>query len=399
MRPRIATPGTRTLDIALLACLLCPILQLVPLPEGWREALSPHAATIEQFLRLDSGARRSHALTVNPAATMRAAAVAALVLALFWSARETLRHRGARSLARAVAWAGLAVSVIAIVVRASRTTLIYGMWSTGYNTEPYGPFVNRNHMGTWLVLALPLVVGYVFARVDRHERERSATAGLDAPMIWLVAAGSAIFVAALVSLSRSTVVGIAAGGLFGSAMALGRRGRTVPWLLAGASALAVAIVLFVPKTIELADRFQNSKTTVTWARPQIWRETLPIVRDFALTGTGLGSFSTAMLVYQQSDRTLFFNQAHNHYLQLAAEGGALLLVPLLVAAIAFAAGVRARLAADRSPTFWIRTGAVAGIVGVLVQSVWETGLRLPANGLLFALLCAIAIHERQHNKM
>jgi hypothetical protein len=45
--------------------------------------------------------------------------------------------------------------------------------------------------------------------------------------------------------------------------------------------------------------------------------------------------------------------------------------------------------------FWIRAGAVAGIVGVLVQSVWETGLRMPANGLLFALLCAIASHDER----
>ena len=42
---------------------------------------------------------------------------------------------------------------------------------------------------------------------------------------------------------------------------------------------------------------------------------------------------------------------------------------------------------------WIRIGAAAGIVGVLVQSIWETGLRLPANGLLFAVLCAIVIYE------
>ena len=49
-------------------------------------------------------------------------------------------------------------------------------------------------------------------------------------------------------------------------------------------------------------------------------ETLPIIRDFPLTGTGAGTFPTAMLVYQQSDRRLFFNQAHNHYLQFAAEG-------------------------------------------------------------------------------
>ena len=44
---------------------------------------------------------------------------------------------------------------------------------------------------------------------------------------------------------------------------------------------------------------------------------------------------------------------------------------------------------------WIRTGAAAGIVGVAVQSIWETGLRLPANGLLFAALCAIVVHEER----
>lgn len=394
-RPRIASHGWRVLDLALLACLLCPLLQLIPLSDGLRQTLSPRERTLNQLLSIDGTGPRSLALTINTAATIQAAVLAALVMLIFWSTRETLRHGGARSLARAVAWAGLGVSVIAIFVRASRTTMIYGFWGTGFETQPYGPFINRNHMGTWLVMALPFVVGYVFARADRHGRDRSAVAGIDATMIWLVAAGAAMFAAAIVSLSRSTVVGIAAGGVFGAAMVLGRRGRSARWLVAGAAALAVAIVLSIPKTVELADRFQNSKTTATWDRPQIWRETLPIVRDFALTGTGLGSFSTAMLVYQKSDRAMFFNQAHNQYLQFAAEGGVLLLAPLLAAAIAFAAGARARLAADRSPMFWMRTGAVAGIIGVLVQSVWETGLRMPANGLLFAVLCAIALHDQK----
>jgi O-antigen ligase len=104
-----------------------------------------------------------------------------------------------------------------------------------------------------------------------------------------------------------------------------------------------------------------------------------------------------MLVYQRSDRTLFFNQAHNQYLQLAAEGGVLLLLPLSVAAAAFAAAVHRGLAADRSSMFWIRAGASAGVIGVLTQSLWETGLRLPANGLLFAVLCAIAVHDHRRS--
>jgi O-antigen ligase len=163
--------------------------------------------------------------------------------------------------------------------------------------------------------------------------------------------------------------------------------------VAAAAAAVIAIVLSVPETVDLAARFQKPEFTSTWARPQIWRETLPIVRDFAMTGTGLGSYRTAMLVYQKSDRTFFFNQAHNQYLQFAAEGGVLLLMPLAWAALAFAATVKRRLKADAQALFWIRVGAAAGVVGALVQSLWETGVRLPANALLFAVLCAIAVHE------
>jgi hypothetical protein len=42
---------------------------------------------------------------------------------------------------------------------------------------------------------------------------------------------------------------------------------------------------------------------------------------------------------------------------------------------------------------WLRIGAAAGILGLAVQSVFETGLRMPANALLFALLAAIVVHE------
>src|SRR5262249_12460722 len=118
--------------------------------------------------------------------------------------------------------------------------------------------------------------------------------------------------------------------------------------------------------------------------------TLPIVRDFPIAGAGAGAYGRTMLVYQQSDRTLFFNQAHNQALQIAAEGGIAMLVLVGVAAVALARQIAARRRSERSPRFWIRLGAASGIVGVLVQSLWETGLRIPANGLLFAVVCAIA---------
>ena len=130
---------------------------------------------------------------------------------------------------------------------------------------------------------------------------------------------------------------------------------------------------------------------------EIWRQTLPIISDFPATGAGIGTYEQAMLVYQEGNRQFFFNQAHNQYLQLAAEGGLLVGVPALVATLVFVALVLSRIRRDRSGTFWIRVGAVAALTGVATQSLWETGLRMPANALLFGLVAAIAVHEPRMN--
>jgi hypothetical protein len=43
--------------------------------------------------------------------------------------------------------------------------------------------------------------------------------------------------------------------------------------------------------------------------------------------------------------------------------------------------------------YFLRAGALAGLVGVAVQSVWETGLTTPANAVLAAVAGAIVVHR------
>jgi O-antigen ligase len=99
-----------------------------------------------------------------------------------------------------------------------------------------------------------------------------------------------------------------------------------------------------------------------------------------------------MLVYQRSRLEVLFNQAHNHYLQIAAEGGLLVGVPVLLSLAAFARAGARRLWEDHSPMFWIRCGAAAGLIGVAAQSVWEVGLTTPANAALASVLAAALLH-------
>jgi O-antigen ligase len=90
---------------------------------------------------------------------------------------------------------------------------------------------------------------------------------------------------------------------------------------------------------------------------------------------------------------MFVNQAHNQYLQVFAEGGVLVAVPMLIAVLAFVRLFWVRLLNDLSPSAWLRIGGVTAMIAVAVQSCWETGLRMPANGMLFAVAAAIAVHR------
>jgi O-antigen ligase len=168
--------------------------------------------------------------------------------------------------------------------------------------------------------------------------------------------------------------------------------RTI-WI-AGTVILGAVAVATLGDVGAVLDRFAGTIEAGRLGRIAIWRDTLPLIRDFLLTGCGAGTYLAAMLVYQTGDRTYYYNQAHNEFLQVAAEGGMLVGVPAAIALGAFVALARRRMRDDVTGVFWIRAGAAAGLTGVALQSVWETGLRAPANALLAAVLAAVLTHAR-----
>jgi O-antigen ligase len=126
-----------------------------------------------------------------------------------------------------------------------------------------------------------------------------------------------------------------------------------------------------------------------------WRDTLRIIGDFPLTGIGVGSYARAMLVYQTGNRASMYAHAHNEYLQVLAEGGLLVTLPVvaLVGLIVLTIRRRVVLGEDDTLTQWIRAGAIAGLAGIAAQSLVEFSLQMPGNRVLFVILLAIALHR------
>jgi O-antigen ligase len=126
------------------------------------------------------------------------------------------------------------------------------------------------------------------------------------------------------------------------------------------------------------------------SRGWVWRDTLSMIGANPLLGVGLGAYETAFAIYTKSDGSLRVPQAHNDYLQVVADagviGGLIALWFLVLLFRAVAKGVRSgdRLYAG------LALGSGAGIFGLLVHSVFDFNLQLPANALLFLVLAAVA---------
>jgi O-antigen ligase len=142
------------------------------------------------------------------------------------------------------------------------------------------------------------------------------------------------------------------------------------------------------------DRFGRA-TADAGGRLSAWSDTLQIVRDFPVAGTGVGTYGRAMLIYQTSGRDVMYAQAHNDYLQIASEGGLLVGIPAVAALVLVVFVVRRRLTSgdDDTLTYWTRVGAVSGLAGIAAQSIVEFSLQMPGNRVLFVVLLALALHR------
>ncbi|MCA1607552.1 MAG: O-antigen ligase family protein, partial [Acidobacteria bacterium] len=126
-------------------------------------------------------------------------------------------------------------------------------------------------------------------------------------------------------------------------------------------------------------------------RIEIWRATWRLIRANPVAGVGFGGYWAAIPMYRDASGEWTPEQAHNDYLELLASGGligAALGTWFLVALIRLAPE---RLHATDSYRRATCLGALAGLFGAAVHSLFDYGLHFTINALVFTVLIAIAV--------
>jgi O-antigen ligase len=379
-------------------------LQLVPVPLAWLRTLSSQALDVVTTFDLTLGAHPGrHTLSIVPRLTATGLALFASFALLVIGSARLITIRGPRGLAHAIAIIGVLLALTGIVQKSMFSGKIYGFWTPQMRGDPFGPFVNRNHFAGWMLMALPVTLGLLCGAVARGMRRTKPTfrdrvlwlSSPDASRLMLLSGAAAVMALSLVlTMSRSgisaTMLALALTGM----VALRRQGTARRRaIVTGYLVLLVVMVTAWVGVGTIISRFASADWGELNSRRGAWADAAGIFRRFPLTGTGLNTYGVATLFYQQHDLAQYYAQAHNDYLQLAAEGGLLLLLPAGVCVVAFIAVVRQRFNVDTgTSSYWIRVGAVTGLAAIALQETVEFSLQMPGNAALFAVLCGIALH-------
>lgn len=404
------------LGLSLLAAAV--ILQLVPVSQQTLLAVSPAA---DSFLRqydvgyavmLANGETVAHPFSIEPSRTRLGLTLLFAFSVFLLGLTRSLDGNNLRRLLPDLIMLGVVLAMIGIIQKPLFTGKIYGFWTPSVGPVlyapgggPFGPFVNRNHFAGWMLMALPMAIGYFGGIVARGMQ--GVRHGWRERLVWFASrdANHAVLVGfAIILMALSLTLTLSRSGIACFMVALALSGAGVLRREAGWSKRAVVIIFLVTIAtlsvswagIEaIAARFELINQTLE-GRLFAWQDALRIFEAFPATGTGLNTYGTATLLYQTFAIDKFhFAEAHNDYLQFLAEGGLLLTVPALILIGLFVREVRHRFREDLDDRmgYWLRLGSVTGLIAISLQEIVEFSLQMPGNAALFTLLCGIALRK------
>ncbi|HKS82975.1 MAG TPA: O-antigen ligase family protein [Candidatus Acidoferrales bacterium] len=281
-------------------------------------------------------------------------------------------------------------------------------------------YINHNHFSGLLEMILPLSLMlslYYAQKSRRHPRPRSRgefLSGLGRPdllkCLLLLLASIVIFLGIVFSFSRMGLISaIASLALLALIVWSSRRRNPQPaWFIllllfcgvAGTAWLGAGPVVRHFQALSRDDPIERGSE----GRRALWADTVQLIWSRPWTGSGLGCFEIAFTRFQSVELDYTLDHAHNDYLEFAAELGipaATLLFAMLfwIAARSLQAGLLARSSLSRAHAL----GVLGGASALLVHSLADFNLQIPANALVFCSLLgvgyAVALEARAEKQV
>lgn len=408
-KPLIKVPAL----VPLLLFLAWTTLQIIPLPPALVALISPAAAALRApLLAADPNAGTFIPLSLHPWYTLqdlfRFSAYAACYFLTVQLLHTPQRMRQTLALVLGLA---TCISLYAIIQHYIGNDRIFG-FRTFTHQSVVGTFAYKNHFAAYIALLLPLALSLFLYYRPRHHSTLSLRQALlnlgerSTPNqhLPLALAGAMMVLALLLSGSRGGV-----GCAFLALLLLLIMGRK-RFRLSGLLPLALGLTLLAATGVgrdgllSVDQRFGTALTrdgASLNGRLEFWKNSLRIIGDFPLTGTGAGTFRAIYPRYQAEPNGALPLHTHNDYLETQSNGGLVAsLLVLAFLALFFRTTFTSFGKRKDSYVIHLYLGSLAGLVALLLHCLIDLQFRISATiGLYFFLLLGIhaaAVALKQH---
>ncbi|ANM29271.1 hypothetical protein ABI59_06225 [Acidobacteria bacterium Mor1] len=404
---RGSDPLPRALLIGLLGVLLLGAFQMAPLPSGVHGALSPRSAELrtttlaaEPLLAAESRVLevepeqliRPSTLSVDPEATASALRTGTAYAALLLVALSVAAAGRGRLLLLAGLLSAAFQSLHGILVFLSGHDQIWNVAKRVSLDAATGTYINRNHFAGFVAAGCccgaALALGLMRRRNPDAQHPLVRLLGADGSRVFMLWMLTALALAGL--LLSSSRMGIAVGiGMLSITVLGSMRGGAQRRLLALAVLLLFAAIPLAQVGLEaLFERYGQSFDSFAEGRSTVWFDTGRLATAFPLTGAGFGTFATVYPSFRSASVRLFYEHAHNDYLQFAAEGGLIGVLLIGLVLWVLVGHLRAALTGVKGTTGF---GLAAALVTLLLHTAVDFHFHMPANGAFIAILAGALI--------
>lgn len=303
----------------------------------------------------------------------------------FLANQSLLRASQARKIAVILALFGFAVASFALLQGVAPNGKLYWVRFPRMGGWIYGPYVNHNHYAGLMEMLVPIPLIISLSHLA-HEKTRIA-AGIAAAIM----AGT-IFLSG----SRGGMLSIFTElAVLGIVLSRQKKSTRIVLTVATFAVVLVSLLVWLGGK-ELTARVSSISTEARGEisggmRLSIDRDTIQMFRHRPILGWGVGTFPVVYPQFRSFYTNFFVNEAHNDYLQLLSEMGIVGIGTMFWFLAVLFRRVRGKIA--KWPTDV--SGAVTlactlGVIGILVHSLIDFNLQIPANAALFYVFCTIA---------
>jgi len=379
------------------------VLEVVPLPWSLVARISPARLAGSSLGGLGHSVAGWTTLSIYPHDTILGLVKFLAYVSAFTLAAYLFDSRTKKSLlVRGLIFLGVAEAAYGTFQYLTGVQKIFTFTKQYYKEDATGTYINHNHFAGLLELTLPFAAASVFYFFQLWSESRRNMARRRAP----TSAGSAgvlcvfysfVLVIGLVGIifsrSRGGILACTFSVVFMAVLAqltIRRKAWTLGVFALLICAAGYGIWIGLDPVLARFEQVREANYFEIEGRVPVWRDSVRLVRDYPLTGTGLGTFDLSFRHYQTTMVELDFDHAHNDYLEFASDtglpGAALLFLPVLYLLIKM---IGCFLGDSRRYRRAIVLACVGSTVALLVHSVMDFNLQIPANALIFSVVLGI----------